>query len=222
MAYHLSKESYGYCYRIRVPLKIQSVVGLTEIKYSLKTGSIRKAKQKAKQISANVIHLFKKLSQQQQQKANKTTTMTPLEIKRLIAEYVRQVVDDSEERLADETGFVSPDDMSYQLNLIDDFKAEYQEALATHDLRPAYGSVDRLIKAKGLNIVKGSKTYRNLCHEMMIAKVQFYEIQGQQILGDYSYRQKLPHIQPLSEPETTIITLSELAKEYWNETSPHW
>jgi len=61
MADHLSKESYGYVYRQRVPLRLQSIVGITEIRCSLKTGSIRDAKQKAKQISANVKSLFQTL-----------------------------------------------------------------------------------------------------------------------------------------------------------------
>jgi len=227
MAYHLSKESYGYCYRIRVPLQIQSVVGLTEIKYSLKTGSIRKAKQKAKQISANVKHLFKTLIDLNNNEARDTMpkkkTITMPEIKRIIAEYVRQVVDDSEEILASQTGFLSPDDMSEELNLIEDFKAECQEALATNDFRPAYDSVDRIIKSKGLDIKKGSQTYKNLCYEMMIAKVQLCDIQRKQTLGDYSYRDSLinkVNTDSLSEPQASI-SLSELAKYYWNEQSPN-
>jgi len=150
-------------------------------------------------------------------------TITTAEIKRLIAEYVRQAVNDSEERLALETGFNSPDYIDNQVELADDFKAEYQEALASNDFRPAYNSVNRLIKSKGLNITKGSETYRNLCYEMMIAKVQFMEIEKQQALGDYSYRDKLrtSSTEPVSEPEGSI-TLAELAQEYWSENNSNW
>jgi len=219
-ATHLIKESYGYCYRIRVPLKLQPTIGLTEVKYSLKTGSIREATKKAKQISANIKYLFKTLK-----KTDRPTTMTHKEIKNHIAEYVRKVIDDSEERIADETGFVSPDDMSYQLNLIDDFKAEYQEALASHDYRPAYNSVDRLIEAKGLDIKKGSKEYRNMCHEMLIAKIQFMDMQAKQLMGDYSYREIMStNTEAYSSRESNLnsITLANLTKEYWNEQSPNW
>jgi len=81
MAYHLSKQSYGFCYRIRVPLQIQTIVGSTEIRYSLKTGSIRDAKFKAQQISANVKRLFRILIEKREDNISMTITTTEVKIR---------------------------------------------------------------------------------------------------------------------------------------------
>ena len=46
---------------MRVPKDLQSIVGKTELRYTLNTGSLRQAKRKSKRISGKVKGLFEEL-----------------------------------------------------------------------------------------------------------------------------------------------------------------
>jgi len=221
--YYLSKQNYGYCVRIKVPLTIQKQVGLTEIKYSLKTGSIQQAKQKAKQIVTKVKLLFGSL--QMNDEALTTMTITQTEIRRLIAEYVSEAVDLSEQRISSQRGILTPDDVERQADIVSSLKYDLQEQLSYRNYRQAYHKVDQLISTHKLNISKGSNEYRTLAREMMLGMLELMDVELQQTVGDYTYRQRKAQETSLSEAHETKldrITLGELTKQYWSEQSPHW
>ena len=52
---------HSYCFRLRVPIDLQGIIGKTELRYSLKTGSLRDAKTKARLIAGQIQRLFKRL-----------------------------------------------------------------------------------------------------------------------------------------------------------------
>jgi len=54
---YLVRNSYTYCFRIKVPNDLQIAVGKKELRYSLKAGYLGLAKQKA-QLLAGQVHLI--------------------------------------------------------------------------------------------------------------------------------------------------------------------
>ena len=54
MSNYLTRQSCGFCFRMRVPKEPQAVVGKHELRYALDTGSLRQAKRKSKETSHKV------------------------------------------------------------------------------------------------------------------------------------------------------------------------
>ena len=55
------RQSCGYCFRQVVPPDLRNLVGRTEIRYNLFTGSLRDAKSRARIIYGQIQQLFMKL-----------------------------------------------------------------------------------------------------------------------------------------------------------------
>lgn len=55
---YLIRNPYTYCFRMNVPEDIQRYVGKKEWRYSLKTGFVGIAKQKARMLAGNIQYLF--------------------------------------------------------------------------------------------------------------------------------------------------------------------
>jgi integrase len=55
---YLVRNPYTYCFRLRVPVDLQNMVGRKELRYSLKTGNLTQAKVKARIYAGHVQMLF--------------------------------------------------------------------------------------------------------------------------------------------------------------------
>ena len=61
---YVVRQSCGYCYRQVVPPDLRNLVGRTEIRYNLYTGSLRDAKSRARVISGQIQALFIKIKRE--------------------------------------------------------------------------------------------------------------------------------------------------------------
>lgn len=61
---YVVRQSCGYCYRQVEPPGLRDLVGRTEIRYNLYTGSLRDAKSRARVISGQVQALFIKIKRE--------------------------------------------------------------------------------------------------------------------------------------------------------------
>ena len=77
---YLALQSCGYCFRMTVPKDLKAVIGKNELRYSLKEGSLRTAKSKAKMIAGQASGLFNNLRKD----SSNMTTLTRVEINELI------------------------------------------------------------------------------------------------------------------------------------------
>ena len=57
---YLIQTPYGYCYRHRVQPDLRSLVGKTELRYSVNTGKFSLAKSRARMIAGMAQNLFNK------------------------------------------------------------------------------------------------------------------------------------------------------------------
>jgi hypothetical protein len=55
---YLVRNPYSYCFRIAVPVDLQSAIGKKELRYSLHTGYLREAKTKASAIATRIKGIF--------------------------------------------------------------------------------------------------------------------------------------------------------------------
>ncbi len=58
---YLIRNQYSYCFRITVPKDLQTTISRKELRYSLKTGNLSKAKTMARLLAGQIQLLFRKI-----------------------------------------------------------------------------------------------------------------------------------------------------------------
>ena len=102
---YLVRTPYSYCFRYSIPKDLHSIVGKKEIRYSLKTGYIGKAKTMSFQLAAKVQNLCAELREIIGDQTGSTIIAMPKElsperIQELIVEWVGESLkEDEQERL---------------------------------------------------------------------------------------------------------------------------
>jgi hypothetical protein len=95
MGFLVSAPSYmyqspsGYIFRLRIPSDLKDVVGKVEFRYSLRSGSLRVAKHRARAIAVYIHELFLKLRKNM-------TEFTQDKINELVKNYIRQTLANDE------------------------------------------------------------------------------------------------------------------------------
>jgi hypothetical protein len=89
---HLFKLASVYHFRVVVPFDLREVVGLREIRYSLRTGYLTLAKYRALQMVSFVHRFFRTLRRRSGLRA-----LTANDIKRILDLYFRRVLEDDED-----------------------------------------------------------------------------------------------------------------------------
>jgi integrase len=212
---YLIRNPYGYCFRMRVPPDLQPIINKKEIRYSLKTGNIVRAKHKACLIGGRVLQLFNYLSRKEHTMAE----LSPDQIHKLVLTFVRQALNDHESyRL--ESKPLTPDKLNEQVNALEYVYTDIKEDLALCKHHKSSNMVDRLLSDNNIKLDPDSESYKRLCRELMIAQVQILEAERKRILGDYS---EGPHL--ISQPQAnfpqeqseTSEPVSKIIQGYWNE-----
>ena len=99
---YLVRTPYSYCFRYRIPPDLRIVVGRTEIRYSLKTGYIGKAKAIALQLAGRIQRLCIDLRDLIGNERGSFTIrmpdeLSPEKIQELIAGWVRDTLKEEEQ-----------------------------------------------------------------------------------------------------------------------------
>lgn len=58
---YLSRNHYSYCFRMKVPKDLWGILTKKELRYSLKTGNLSKAKPMARFIAGNIQLVFRRI-----------------------------------------------------------------------------------------------------------------------------------------------------------------
>ena len=58
---YLVRQQSSWCFRIRVPIDLQEIIGKKEIRYSLTTGYQGEAKYRARRTAGIVQHIFRRI-----------------------------------------------------------------------------------------------------------------------------------------------------------------
>lgn len=170
---------HSYCFRLVVPPRYRPAIGLRELKFSLNTGALSKAKFRAKSIAAYVHHLFKQLDAG----ASQVQTLAPEQLQGLIRDFVADMLATWESHTLSRP--VSDDVWLSDLDQLQMTKAEEIEELARRDFSRVSHIADRVLDAAGLPLDRTSNDYRKLCVELLKASVLLSDVWIARHQGDY-------------------------------------
>ena len=233
---YLVRQDCSWCFRMAVPPDLQGLVGRTELRYALNTGSRRTAKTLTGEISSRVKTLFAELRRE----GNRMTELNKDQINEIIREYVQESIDSIKDHYATTKQPLNSDTLNHQLLGIEAVKEDYKEAKAYRKRSVVYPQVDRLLEAKGITIDRDSDLYQWTCNRMLTALIALSDVEYQAVLGkeavEYSDDLKallgnagqaqLPQASPGQSSKTSqaaqSLTLGDMASEYWDEHQKDW
>jgi len=229
---YLILNQHSFCFRIKVPKDLQCKVGKRELRYSLKTGTVKIAKQKSQFLAKRIQRLFNSL----RKGGSQLNALSDDQIKKLVNQYIKDKIDNLDEFFNDDND-LKPYSSAEEFNsFVKSLKAIRDDAIV--DLNVGNFSIvedtthNILVKNGINNVDKDSPEFRKLCVEIHKAYISLLPIEQKHLLCDFSYRDELPKIFPQvfnntyksnhQTIEQTSGTLSEIADEYWNRKKGRW
>lgn len=216
---YLVRNPYTYCFRMNIPKDLQRYVGKKELRYSLRTGYLGPAKQKARLLAGQVQRLFIFL-----RKGNSALMkLSDNQIQEIIHNYLKSYIAENEERMySDEPLPFAIDTQSFHqyTETLDETKQDIVEYLGIRDYRTVESIVDDLFKENGVeNIDKSSVSYQKLCRGILRAQLKGIDIEKKQMLGNYEDEIDIGSSNALQDKQKKIDSplLSEVIDRYLSE-----
>ena len=225
---YLVRNSHSYCFRMYVPKDLRIHINRKELRYSLRTGYLSEAKDKARAIAVYVQMIFKLIRRGDPQIMKLTDEQVNEMIRtyfdRLIAEY-DEPVPSSDDLIRQ--GIAPPSDYRSFISEIDDVRETFLLNLQNGNYESVEKDADQLLMENGVTeIDKESSSYRKLCAGLIRSEIKGCEYQKKQLMGEFSDDLErdifgLPDEKPATQStvQNTVpsITLSELVKKYIKE-----
>lgn len=151
---YLVRNPYTYCFRMNVPQDLQKYVGRKELRYSLNTGYLANAKNKARFMAGQVQGLFKFLRE-----CNSSLMNLPEnQIQELIDKYLKDLIKDYEKPLPpfgtsekDMPPFTDQETFDGDIRDLDVNKGEYILDRVMGEYSRIKESADRLLRENGVD-----------------------------------------------------------------------
>jgi integrase len=162
-----------------IPVALRPVLGRTELRYTLHTGSLSEAKYRARIIAAYVQELIRKA-------AGGSTHMqgnTPEQLQGLIRDFVADCLHNWESDVLSRS--VTEDVWFAELDHLQVTKGEEEVEIATRDFRRVAKVADRALSAAGITLEPGTEDYNKLCMELLKASKLLSEVWIERHKGDY-------------------------------------
>ncbi len=221
---YLVLNQSGYCFRIVVPFDLRELVGLREIRRSLRTGTLGLAKEKARLLAGKIQRLYRAL--------RADNIMDQKKIQKLVNGYVKETLEWIEDEPLTRERPISLEEAHGFADIIADQAIELKEALVKGDFMQVSHIADRLLKEDGTGEVsRGSMAYKSLCREILKAAIELSRVDAARAIGDYSVQ--YPGIrgagqQVVSEESKSgtkvedSVSLAELINIYTSENESVW
>jgi hypothetical protein len=204
---------------MNVPKNLQPRVGRKELRYSLKTGYLGVAKQKARIIAGQVQLIFKIL-----RKGNKVLDkLSDIRIQEIVQKYLKSYIDGIEERMYSDEPLpfaINTQSLHQYINDLDDIKQDIIMGLGTRDYSTVERIVYDLLKENGIdNLDTSSVPYQKLCRGILRAQLQGIDIEKKQMSGDYSDEIDIgsPNASQNIQKKIESPLLSEVINRYLSE-----
>ncbi len=198
---YLVRNPYSYCFRMMVPKDLQTIVGKTELRYSLRTGYAGIARKKAQYLAGKIHLIFMRL-----RKGGTTLTkLTDDRIKTLLDQYIKETIQCSDESLYTEEIDQEMDALPFSdegtfhsyVNSLDNIRNDLITNLNLGNFGMLRESIHALLKRNGIDDPDASTLeYRRLCAEIHKAEIQLLPFQKRHMLCDYSYKKELTEVFP--------------------------
>jgi integrase len=209
-----------------VPKDLRNVVGKTELRYTLKTGYLGIAKNKATYLAGQVQLIFRLLRRELQP----LKKFSDDQIKDLVHQFIKLRLDSWDkyfyEQWDDEIyplQFSDPDTFRSHLSLLESIREDLIVCLNLGDFSMLKEAINVLLEKNGItNIDESSMQYRKLCAEIHKAEIQLVPMEIRHMQYDFSYKKELLDIFPdlFEKPQQQIIqTNSSIAQNPAEEDS---
>jgi hypothetical protein len=229
---YLVRNPFSYCFRMKVPKDLQKFVGRKELRYTLKTGYLGVAKQKARFVAGQVQLIFKFL----RKGGGLLAKLSKEIIQKLVHQYIKNAIESWDKSLyedVDPPPFNDAGEFRNYLAFLDYFREDLIDCLNLGDFGMLEESIGVLLKKNGINhIDKNSLEYRKLCVNIHNAEIQLLPMQQKHMLGDFSYKKELPDVfpevfskrkeSPSEIAEQNSEKLQKVLDAFWKENSPDW
>jgi hypothetical protein len=213
-----------------VPADLQKFVRRKELRYTLKTGYLGVAKQKARFVAGQVQLIFKFL----RKGGTLLGKLSDEKIHKLIHRYIKTSIENWDKNFYEKLDDDPPGLRPYEaIDFFEDIRDQLIDHLNNGDFKMLEKPIGELLIKNGINDVdKDSLEYRKLCAEIHKAQIQLMPMQKRHMQCDFSYKRELPDIFPevfpksvISLPDTDEQTSESLQKVldlFWTENSPNW
>ena len=217
---YLVRNPYTYCFRMCVPKDLQQYIGRKELRYSLKTGYLGVAKNKARLLAGFYQYCFGKLREEIRVKK-----LSDKDIKHLSVAMCRSLFDKFEKARVI-GGKNLEDKLPTMLSLTTFMIEPLKRSLVTSDYSGVKSVLRDLLTKEDYEIDEESFEFKKLCRELIKNSIKWAEIETRRNVGDYSDdRDALFPVpskstksqSPASQLEGLSITLDNLIKEYSSE-----
>lgn len=179
---YLVRNPSSYCFRMVVPIDLRKVMGKTELRFSLRTGSLSEAKYRSMRIAGFTLSLFRKLRHME----GEMSELSQSEIQALMNKYLKEILEESEDERVRTSKPMNLDKLDDHLEALSHLYTDAREDLALNDYRRISRYVDDFINENSLKVEKDEKAYRILCREMLKVHVKALEVEKNHSVGDYS------------------------------------
>lgn len=220
------RNPYSYCFRLSVPRDINRVIGRTELRLSLRTGSLREAKSRGRILAAVFGQLFTRVRRMREEGLSEHT------IKDLANKYRANAY---RSFLDSELSIFGPHQLEAATpheQATDGFLQENAEATRELQLQlytDDYGdkciesNVAEALRERGIKeIKKGSPDWKRLYREFLRAELRIFEMFKKCYLGDFSSIEELADLEKGKGDSSTL--LNKVIENYWaeNESAGNW
>ena len=181
---YLVRQDHGYCFRLHIPPDLSAYLNLKELRYSLGTVSLKKARIKASRLGAYVWGLLEEA--RADIRARGYTTMDRDRIKTLIHDYFKEILDEDERSRLERTKPFTSDELEGQYLASSSTFDDVEEEIARVDIRRVSPQVVELLNRKGItDIPSDSLAFRALAFELLKAQYSLLQIIAARSEGNY-------------------------------------
>ncbi len=174
---YLVRQQSSWCFRIRVPIDLQVIIGKKELRYTLTTGSQGEAKYRARRTAGIVQHLFRRVKRDMRKSVKELNNR---EVQTLLDNSIRQALEDEEEMiLRRERPLQNDDQYMNWITELDGPHSDRLEALHLGNFKIAERSLQLTLEDAGISIAdtdRDSIEYKRLLKEALRSDIKALEL----------------------------------------------
>jgi integrase len=206
---------------MNVPKDLQKYVGKKELRYSLKTGYLGRAKQKERMLAGYIQYLFRWL----RDKGYVMSKLTDRQIQKIVNSYIREKLQSVEDNRA-KYEFTPVPELTQEEEFLEDSMSDVQMDLQRSQYGTASYTVDNLLKKENIYLEHDDFEFKKMCRELLKAEIKYYKVELNRLAGEYSddidalfptSSESNRAQSPAPQLEEPSIPLEALIKEYFAE-----
>jgi len=207
---YLIRNPYTYCFRMNVPKDLQRYVGKKELRYSLRTGYLGLAKQKARLLAGNIQYLFRYL----RDRGHIMSTLTDYQIQKIVNAYIREKLQSVEENRA-KYEFTPTPELIKKEEFLEDSMSDAMMDLQQSQYGTVSYTVDNLLRKEKIPLEHDDLEFNKICRELLKAEIKYYKVELNRLAGDYSDDINVLFSVPTesSQQESSPVLLKNLIEE---------